>query len=300
MSKIMPKHRSGATNYSQRLKAIRPYVSFNYDLRQPLTSGAKRRINDYYEYIQKLTIRPHQVYRARSEDVLRSVQRFAQHDKRHKFLKVAFVVNAGSERMKIRIGKDGRVRGRTGNISLFEIPIDAATVARLAADDDEQDDPEVNSVREYIAALIDDAPEAKRYVPQAGAFEVPGSYHRKFIVDEVVKLMGRYGADKNDPDDRNSHYWGNWLFGINGYNFHEQADIGAYREARRQAAKKKAREYVTQRRRENRQSTREPDYWLNDEKAQAKRGYPPQPAGWRKVGSREYFRHVYKLGYTEI
>ena len=125
----------GAINYAQRLKSIRPFVSFNYDLRQPLSSAAKAKITRYYEYIQKLTVRQHQVYRSSNPDNLRAVQRFAQHDpKRYGEIKVAFVPNAGAERMKLTIGADGRVRGATRNISQIEIPFDVESLAE--ADDD--------------------------------------------------------------------------------------------------------------------------------------------------------------------
>lgn len=281
----MPKHRSGAIDYSQRLKAIRPFVSFNYDLRKPLASAQKAKINKYYDYIQKLTIRPHQVFRARTDKKLRAVQRFAQHDSHHRELRVAFVPNAGSERMRISVTKRGEVRGRTGHIRVFEIPLDHMKL--------------VTEGRSYIQRKINEGPDVQRYVIQAGAFENVGAYAKPFIVDEVLKKMERYGSDKYDADDPNSHYFGNWLFGLNGYRFRRQEELMAYREARRQAAKKKAREYVTQRRRQQRQAKREPDYWLNDATKSAKRDYPPQPHPWRKVGPREYFRHVFDLGYTE-
>lgn len=280
----MPKHRKGGINYRQRLKAIRPFVSFNYDLRKPLSSSAKARISRYYEYIQKLTVRPHQVYRARSVGKLRAVQRFAQHDTKHPALRVAFVPNAGKERMRISVTKHG-VRGKTGHIGVYEIPLE---LERL-----------VTEGRTYIKEAVDDGPEVQRYVVQAGAFEVPTSTTKRFIVDEVLKYMERYGADKYDESDPNSHYFGNWLFGLNGYRFHNQAELMEYREAKRQSAKRKAREYVTQRRREQRQAKRNPDYWVNDATKSAKRDFPPQPAPWRKVGEREYYRHIYELGYTE-
>lgn len=282
----------GAINYAQRLKAIRPYVSFNYDLRSPLTSAAKAKISRYYNYIDKLTVRQHQVYRTTNKDNLRAVQRFAQHDpKRYGQIKVAFVPNAGTERMKLTIGKDGRVRGTTGNIAQIEIPLDAEELAQ--ADED-------GTLEDYIDSVIDDAPPAKRYVVQAGEFEVPSARSRGFITEYVADLMRRYDASKFNPDDKNSHYYGNWMFGLIGYNFHNQDDLAEYRATKRKATKERSRAKINNRRTEKRYAERPPGFWINDSLRKVKLAKPPQPEGWRQVKDREYFEAVYKNGYTEI
>lgn len=274
-------------NYAQRLQAIRPFVSFNYDLRQPLTSAAKAQITRYYTYIQKLTVRPHQVYRTRKKSNLSAVQRFAQHDpKSHPKLTVAFVPNAGSERMKISIDSKGRVHGVTGHIGVYEFPLDPERL--------------IEEGRDYVEEVIAEGPRVKRFSVQAGEFEVPGAFSREFIVDEVVKLMERYGADKYDDSKRSSHFYGNWLHGLNGYTFHNQDDLIAYRETKRQKAKQTARAYVTQNRREKRIRDNPPGFWLNDDKRTAKRARPPQPAGWRQVNQREYYKAIYAQNYREI
>ena len=282
----------GRINYAQRLKAIRPFVSFNYDLRKPLSSAAKAQITSYYEYIQKLTVRQHQVYRSTNEDNLRAVQRFAQHDpKRFKKLKVAFVPNAGAERMKLSIDKDGRVHGKTSKISQVEIPFDPLLLAE-AEDNGEAED--------YIDECIDAAPRAKRYVVQAGEFEVPSARSREFITEYVKDLMSRYGADKHDPDKHSSHYYGNWMFGLTGYNFHDQSQMDEYRSEKRRLTKERSRLYVTQNRREKRIRENPPGFWINDKLRAAKRARPPQPTGWRQVKQRTYFEAIFKKGYKEI
>ena len=282
----------GQINYAQRLKAIRPYVDFDYDLRKPLSSAAKAQITRYYGYIQKLTVRPHQIYRSTDPDKLRAVQRFAQHDpKKHQRLKVAFVPNAGGERMKLRIDKNGRVHGKTGNIAQVEIPLDPLELAEADAN---------GEAMEYIDAAIDAAPPAKRYVVQAGEFEVPAAKHRNFITEYVAQLMAKYGADKYSEDDKNSHYYGNWMFGIIGYNFHNQAQLDDYRSTKRRLTKERARAHVTQNRREKRIRENPPGFWINDESRLVKRARPPQPEGWRQVNQRQYYEALYAKGYKEI
>lgn len=286
----MPKSK-GQINYAQRLRAIRPYVDFDYDLRKPLSSAAKAQISKYYGYIQKLTVRPHQVYRSKSDDNLRAVQRFAQHDPRkYQRLKVAFVPNAGAERAKIKIGKDGRVSAKTGNISQIEIPLDPEDL--IEADD-------AGEAEDYINAQIDAAPPAKRYVVQAGEFEVPSARSREFITEYVLQLMGRYGADLKGGEENNHHYK-NWMFGITGYNFHNQSQLDEYRATKRRLTKQRAKANVTARRREKRIRENPPGFWINDEQRLAKRARPPQPTGWQQVSQRRYYEAVYAKGYKEI
>lgn len=269
------------------MREIRPYVTFNHDLRKPLSSAAKRQISAYYEQIQKLTVRPHQIYRTTNKENLRAVQRFAQHDpRRFGKIKVAFVPNAGGEPLRIRIGKDGRVHGTTTHVGIIDIPLDPERLALEGKD--------------YIDAQIDRAPRAKMYSVQAGNFEVPSARARQFITEYVLDLMNRYSADRFDEDNQSSHYYGNWMFGINGYNFTNQQDMMTYRANKRALTKKRAREGVVKRRKEKRLLENPPGFWLNDDKSLAKRARPPQPKGWRKVSQREFYKAIFAHGYKEI
>lgn len=273
-------------NYAQRLRAIRPFVSFDYDLRKPLNSAQKAQITRYYEYIQKLTVRPHQIYRTASEKNLHAVQRFAQHDTHHPLLKVAFVPNAGDEPMKIKINKKGEVRGKTGHIAVYEIPFNKVRLVREG--------------RKYIEDVIRKGPVVKRYVIQAGEFEVPGAFAPQFIVDEVLKTMERYGSDKYDENDKNSHHHSNWMRGLNGYTFHNQGQLAEYREKKRKLSKIAAAKHVAQKRREKRIQESPPGFWINDTLRAVKRARPPQPDGWREVNQRAYYEAVFKKDYKEI
>src|SRR6185437_13569635 len=154
--------------------------------------------------------------------------------------------------------------------------------------------------REYVEEAIAEGPAVKRYVVQAGEFEVPGSFAPEFIVDEVLKLMERYGADKYDENKKSSHYYGNWLHGLNGYTFHNQSELSEYRETKRRKAKEAARAYVTQNRRDKRIRENPPGFWINDELRAVKRARPPQPTGWEQVTQRRYYEALYAKGYKEI
>lgn len=284
-------------DYAARLRAIRPYVNFDHDLRSPLSSAAKRQISAYYEYIQKLTVRPHQIYRSRSAKNLANVQRFAQHDPAFKHLTAAFVPNAGSERMKITINKKGQVHGKTGNIGVYEIPFDMDRLfAAMARDDNDAGE----TVAKYVREVIRKGPRVKAYVLRAGEFEVPGAYQGNLIIDEVLRKMNKYSADSYDADKTSSHYYGNWMHGLNGYTFHDQADVMAYRTQKSKLTKQAAAKYVAQSRREKRHQEQPPGFWVNDAIEAVKRARPPQPKGWREVNQREFYKRVFQHGYKEI
>jgi hypothetical protein len=65
----MPKNNIN-TIHAQRLKAIRPFIDFNYDLRKPLSKYQKAKIKTYYDEIDQLTARPNKVYRPRKKENL--------------------------------------------------------------------------------------------------------------------------------------------------------------------------------------------------------------------------------------
>ena len=279
-------------NYAQHLKDIRPYVDFDYDLRKPLSSAAKAQISRYYGYIQKLTVRQHQVFRTTNPAHLKAAQRFAQHDPSgYGRLKVAFIPNSGEAPLKIKFDAKGRVRAKGAHFEQIEVPLDPEHLVQAE---------EEGFVEEYIDAQIDDAPPAKQYVVMAGEFEVPSSRARKFITAYVADLMSRYAADKLKGGEDDNHHYKNWMFGIIGYNFANQAELGEYRRAKRAATKDRARKHVQENRREKRINDKPPGFWVHPEKQLAKLARPPQPKGWRQVKHPEYYRLVYQSGYKEI
>jgi hypothetical protein len=286
-------------DYSARLKAIRPFVNFNYDLRHELSSAAKHKINRYFDYIEKLSIRPHQIYRTRDAKRLKAVQLYSGHDTKHPGLTVAFVPNASSEKMRIRVSKKGEVTGSTSHITTHNIRFDLGKLAKLAREDEL--DPTKNYVKEYLQRLIDNGPVVKRYSIMAGEFETPSTYLKGNIANEVMIRMHRYSAEVTDATDTSSHYFGNWMFGLNGYNFLNQKSLDDYRETKHKMQKVAARGKVNQRRRE--QQAREANrtrFFLSDQSAVARKAKTAPSAGeWREVPEREYYEAVFKNGYSE-
>lgn len=284
----MPKYKAGI-DYAQRLRAIRRFVTFDYDLRKPLSSAAKTRINTYYDYVDKLTVREHFVYRPKRADRLKKAQAYAQQNPRYNKLAVAFIPKGVDKRPRVAWNKKGELHIRGENIERVAIFIDRDEL--LEAEDTAQ----------YIDDLINDASPAKRYSIMAGEFEIPITWLRSEITRKTLQFMSKYDADKPgcNPDKNSSHYWGNWLFGINGYNFRNQQELTDYKVAQTTATKQRARERFNARRRDKRVRERDPLFWINHVTKAVKRGYPPQPENWQQCTNRQYWIAIGR-GYREL
>jgi len=218
-------------------------ASDGFDIRQinRWTPAQKGKISRMFRIIDKLTSRPFQVYRSRNKKNLRKVQQAAQHDEFPKNLKVAFVPSSSQKaRVKIRITKKGNVKFKQGSVRR-EV-IDFASYGY--APEDLALDP--GAVVEDVARQVP----ANRYKIQAGEHEVNqgrsigrmgSSFQRNKLKEAVMKMVNYYSADRFDVNNKNSSYFGNWLFGIVGYTFDEYADYRQYQAAYNNAriAKKK-------------------------------------------------------------
>lgn len=212
----MPKTKNNTNKiHAQRLKAIRPFVDFNYDLRKPLSQYQKSKIKTYYDEIKQLTARPYQSYRPRNKGRLKKAQEFAQHEKQLSGLKVAFIPVANpKQRTKISFDKSGELIAETQHVRTRFIPFDPELLIL---------DPE-----QHARDVIDNS-KAKRFGILAGAFEIPNSYSRSRLPTWVGKLAAAYSkADKNN-------YFGNWMVGLSAHTFKEQSDFDDYRNAKNKA-----------------------------------------------------------------
>lgn len=220
---------------AERLKAIRPFVSFNYDLRKPLSEYAQRKIKKYHDEITALTNRPYQVYRPRLRDHLEQAQEFAQHEKRLPALKVAFLPTDGTNKVRLEFTKHG-VIGRTRHVTMRDVRL---SLRGLLSDPEKE-------VNRKIAGNP-----AKQYTVQAGRYEIPQPYLPDTIGKAVARLVARYGEASGLNDDDN-HYFGHWLHGLKAYSFEGQADLQEYLIEKRKAIKAGKRKRANMRRRARR------------------------------------------------
>jgi hypothetical protein len=228
---------SSIAELKAKIKFIRPFVN-GFGLRQidlrkltqfsDLSYYQRKQIEKYYKGIRALTTGVTYVYRPRRKDHLHSVQRATQTPEDLPALKVAFI-----QSVAVR-GKNNKLRVLRPTISFRSdgiANIDIGPIRRITlyfSDFGITKDEVLDDAGEAINRLIEEAGlEGKRYRILAGEYEVrriegrriPRVLRQKDLADYVNKLMELYGSGDYDEDDKNSHYWGNWLLGVKVYLF---------------------------------------------------------------------------------
>lgn len=222
--------------YSAKLKAIRPFVNFDYDLRKPLHSSQKRKINRYFEAIKEASAGGKKVYRSRNKKRVRAVQRAADNEFQNlPDVKVAFYDSPPGNPRRVRFTDDGRVRFNAANFNMEEILIPAS---RLATD------PE-NAVNE---AIEENGTPAKFFQVKTGKHRSTRIESRNTIGDLVARWVEEYSPSDTDPETLENgqsinHRWENWLHGLWALETTNQNDLEKFALAenkRKAAASRKA------------------------------------------------------------
>jgi hypothetical protein len=232
----MPTKNKSKSIHSQRLKSIRKYVDFDYDLRKELTPYQKKKVKKYFDEVNELTARPFQVYRSKNKKRLETVQGAAQHTNKLKGLKVAFIPTNGEEKLKVQFDKKGKVKLKGKYVTTTPIEFDMD----LFID---------NPVEETIRRLKDDS--GKAYTVQAGPHEIPTSHSKALLPDYINILTSKY-TELNEDGSDNNHYFGNWLFGVNSHVFDNQTNIQDYLDTKQKNKKKLQKKRRNEKRRNKR------------------------------------------------
>lgn len=209
--------------HKARFKAIRRFVSFNYDLRHKLTTPQKRKINKYFSAIDPLMARSFHVYRSKDPAKLSRVREFsgnADQLNSLKDLKNIALVPVADPKLRKRIKVTARsISIEYDNVKTEIIEFDKRELIK---------DPE-----NHIETLISEyAPNAKQFnvaVGQDGIYEITDSVmmgSKERIKQVVTNLMERYspgGKDYYKKGKTNNHFK-YWLFGLKAHEFKNQAD----------------------------------------------------------------------------
>ena len=230
----MPKNNSINGIHAQRLKDIRSFVDFDFDLRKPLTRYQKSKIRTYHKEIDALTARPYYDYRPRDKDRLKKAQEFAQHEKSLPGLKVAFIPTNGIEKPRISFNKKGELTASTRHVTTNLIQFDKRKL--------------ITDPIAHVNQVIKRDKRAKRFTILAGKYEIPNSYSRGVIANQVAKLTERYKSE-----DKNN-YFGNWMHGLASHHFKQQADFNEYRAAKMKSKMKLQNDRKNAKRRQKRKS----------------------------------------------
>lgn len=191
-----------------RLKEIRKFVDFDYDLRKPLTPYAQRKIKKYHDEISALTNRPYQVFRPRSSAHRVQAQRFAQHETHLPGLKVAFIPTDGINPVRLKFTKHGVV-AKTEHVQWEVIQLSQAGLYKDAAAE--------------VERKIRRRPESQ-FTINAGKYEIPQPYIKESLPGAVARLVMRYG-EASGLDEENNHHWSNWLESVKAYKFDHQTGV---------------------------------------------------------------------------
>jgi len=209
-------------DYKDKLKLIRPFVTFDTDLRKSITPANKRLITIYYakiygvDGIARKRGYDLKVYRPRSKKNLNIAKKAQGLDGLGKLKAVPFTV-ADKSKARIKINKSGKLKVRETGVS---------RVVELYNNQNLIKDPE-----KEVKRITDKYANKARFGVLAGNFEITHFVgDAKAIQQQVLLLTERY-ADT----------YTQWMRGIAVYSFNEQSDLIEYKKKINNAKRKKKR-----------------------------------------------------------
>ena len=190
--------------YSNKLKAIRGYVDFDYDLRKPLHANSKRKIDRYFNAIDAIQARPNKVYRSKNKKRVKSVQEFGRNGFENlPGIKVAFYESSAANPITIRFDK----KGLKASGKYFDIRYIPFNLPRLLR----------NADKEIHRALSDPGTRGADWfrvaVGQDGQYSIASPRKRANVASFINQLMNKY-VKHDDSGKELNNYWGNWLHGL--------------------------------------------------------------------------------------
>lgn len=201
----MPKRkRTVNKEYSDKLKSIRSYVNFDYDLRKPLHANSKRKIDRYFDAIHAIQARPNKVYRSKNKQRVKEVQEFG----RNGFeglpgITVGFYESSKANPITLRFDKKGLVaKGK-----YFDIRYVPFRLKQLVENPD----------KELKRALADPGAQGANWfrvaVGEGGQYSIPSPTSRNTVANNVKRLMTQY-SDVKDNGEKAANHYTKWLHGL--------------------------------------------------------------------------------------
>lgn len=220
------------------MQELRHYVQFDYDLRKPLAPQSKAKINKYYnalsEYKAGGSANGIHVFRPRNKKHLSTAQSAAGMNPALGQFKVAFINKPQRGDIKIKFTKSGKMRISTKNLKTSFIPLDPI---ELIGDE----------IEPYIERQLDKN-KFPRYSINWGEYSAPVMSR-----DRAIAKIAEYAKNPKYSKETH-HYYGDWMTGVWGLEFKNQADAESYTKAKNSAAKKRAGIVAKKRRAEKRKA----------------------------------------------
>ena len=204
--------------YSQKLKTIRPFVEFNYDLRKPLHANSKRKIDRYFEAINAIQARPNKVYRSKNKKRVKEVQEYGRNGFENlPQIKVAFYESSAANPVTLRFDKKG-VKAHGKFFDFRYIPFNKLALLR-------------NPDKEISRALKDPATNGANYyrvaVGQDGQYSIASPRSKSRVKPFIQQLMAKY-VKEDEQGNALNNYWGNWLHGLLPITAKNQTDLRTF------------------------------------------------------------------------
>lgn len=229
-------------NIKNQLKAIRPFVKFNYDLRRKISPQSIAKIKRYHKELRSITYSSKRIYRPRIKSHLQSAIIKAGIKPEFKQLK-AIPLPTTDEKAKVSIDNKGNMLIKEKNIDIKFTPIDPKSL--------------IKNPRQYAKQILLDNPKAKRFMVKVGKYYLSVSFERDTFANGLVKLMKRYKTGKSKREFANSV-----IRGIETTNYKRQTSYEQFQIARKgklyetrkrqQKRKPKKKTYATAKGRSNR------------------------------------------------
>jgi len=219
-------------DYAEMARIIRPFAKefsakSGYKLSESgqWTRAQKSKLTRYFNKGVMLASKQFELYHSNDKESMRAMAKRANQKGFPGFNQVFYPAPPGS---KIHYDKKTKTATATGfrkSTSDYYWEEFGITSDQLALD------PE-NVVRKVIAQL-----DHRKYSIKAGEYSigkgVPKLYTARTVVVAVSKLVDEYNKEDYDEEDSNSHYFGNWLHGIDGWDFDSPEDEVRYIRATR-------------------------------------------------------------------
>lgn len=173
--------------YNKKLKSLRPFVNFNYDLRKPLSPQSKGKINRYYRELLKLNARENIKYKPRKKKYLKKAREITEQNRKvfQEFNTIFIPQPTKENKTVIKFSKNGTPYLTNKNIVKKLYAFDKINLIKNT-------DKEVMRI---INKLPDDDNHRFSVAVGSGESWSLGFSEKALIFEDVINMLNRYNIE---------------------------------------------------------------------------------------------------------